>query len=355
MDFQDVQKSFIQLGVFLTNYLGNNYQTDTILEVSDYEEFNSKCDLAYHSNPWFNQENIQFALQQWAYIFTQENFDKWLKPYANKINDNQEQTVGVVLAGNLPIVGFHDFLSVLISGNKFLGKLASSDKYLLPAIAKVLYKIEPQLEEKIQFTEERLQNFDAIIATGSNNSARYFEYYFGKYPHIIRKNRNGVAVLTGNETRLDIFAEDVFRYFGLGCRNVSKLYVPEGYKFDALLGSMNDFAWIGNHNKYRNNYDYNKSIFMVNQIPHFDNGFVLLREEASIPSPISVVHYEFYRDLNELNKKLAHKQDEIQCIVSEDNQVKNKVLPGQSQKPNLWDYADGVDTMEFLLSIPSKK
>ncbi len=355
MDVSLPQLAFVKLGEFLTNYLDNNFHNDSVLKVGDYKDFKVQCDLAYHSNPWFTQENISYALRKWAYILTDKNFDKWLKPYTRLLSNNSANIIGVVLAGNLPIVGFHDFLTVLISGNKFLGKLSSSDKYLLPAIAKILYKIEPYFLLKIEFTEDRLNNFDAIIATGSNNSARYFEYYFGKYPHIIRKNRNGVAVLTGEEKNLSLFSEDIFRYFGLGCRNVSKLYVPAGYKFDDLLGSMSEFEWVGNHNKYRNNYDYNKSIFLVNRVTHFDNGFVLLREDEAIPSPISVINYEFYNDIDKLNRILEIRKKEIQCVVSEDSRVKNNILPGESQNPNLWDYADGVDTMQFLLTLSSKK
>lgn len=355
MDHKTVQSAFVKLGIFFNDYLTNNYQSNMQLATEDFQEFNLKCEQAHQENPWFTKENIRYSLQQWAYILNEVNLKKWLKPYASKLNKNTPKTIGVVLAGNLPIVGFHDFLSVLISGNNFLGKLSSSDKILLPAIAKVLHKIESKFKQKISFTEGKLENFDAIVATGSNNSARYFEYYFDKYPHIIRKNRNGIAVLTGNEQNLELLAEDIFRYFGLGCRNVSKLYVPEGFDFEPLLVSFGKFEWIKNHYKYQNNYDYNKSIFLVNGIQHYDNGFVLLREEASIPSPISVLHYEFYKNIEELNIKLKGLEHQLQCIISEDAKVENHLLPGQSQKPDLGDYADGIDTLDFLLTIPSKK
>ncbi len=355
MDFNKSQIAFARLGGFLNDYLQKSYSVNDLIKEDDYNMFGQSCQKAFQANPWFIDESINYALQQWAQILSQENIEKWLKKYQEPKDDQQPQVIGVVLAGNLPLVGFHDFVSVLVSGNKFLGKLSSSDQFLLPAIARILIKIEPEFAERIQFTEDQLTGFDAIIATGSNNSARYFESYFAKYPHIIRKNRNGVAVLTGAETNLDLLAEDILRYFGLGCRNVSKLFVPVNYNFSPLLESMTNFEFVANHNKYRNNYDYNKSILLVNRVPHLDNGFVLLKEDTSIASPISVIHYEYYQDLNELRKQLAADKDLVQCVVSEENINEESVLLGQSQNPNLWDYADGIDTIEFLLSLSSKK
>ena len=355
MSFKTSKIAFAKLGKFLINYLDKSFIEDHLFKSEDYHELEQECLNAYQSNPWFIEENIKYSLQQWAQILNAENLEKWLSVYPDPENVKHAKVVGVVLAGNLPLVGFHDFISVLVSGNHFLGKLSSSDQYLLPAIAKVLMKIEPKFADRIQFTEGKLTDFDAIIATGSNNSARYFESYFGKYPHIIRKNRNGVAVLNGSEKDLSLLAEDILRYFGLGCRNVSKLYVPANYDFIPLLESMTDFEFVANHHKYRNNYDYNKSILLVNRVQHLDNGFVLLKEDVSLSSPISVIHYEHYKDLNQLKKQLANQDDLIQCVVSEDNIVDKSIFPGQSQKPNLWDYADGVDTMDFLLSLSIKK
>jgi hypothetical protein len=355
MSFIRSQSAFAKLGKFLSNYLEKNYSEDLSIKLADYHEFEQQCQKAFQSNPWFIEENIEFALRQWAQILNQKNIEKWLSEYQEVSRDEKPLIVGVVLAGNLPLVGFHDFLSVMVSGNHFLGKLSSSDKYLLPAIAQILTKIESKFEGRIQFTEGQLSNFDAIIATGSNNSARYFESYFGKYPHIIRKNRNGVAVLTGSEKNLNLLTEDILRYFGLGCRNVSKLYVPDNYDFIRFLESMKDFEFVANHHKYCNNYDYNKSILLVNRVQHLDNGIVLLKEDSSISSPISVINYEHYQDLNQLKEQLASQGDLIQCIVSEEDMGDKTVLLGQSQSPNLWDYADGVDTLDFLLSLRTKK
>ena len=257
-------------------------------------------------------------------------------------------------AGNIPFVGFHDFLCMLISGNNYIGKNASDDTLLLPWIAEELIKIEPKFKERISFVE-KLKDMDAVIATGSNNTARYFEYYFSKYPHIIRKNRNAVAVLTGDEPKeeLNLLGEDIFRYFGLGCRNVSKLYVPRGYNFNGFFEAMFSYSQVMQHNKYMNNYDYNRAVFLMRQIPFLENNFLIIREDASIPSPISVVHYEFYDEAEKLKENLAEHKEQIQCIVGRD------YIPfGQGQSPALWDYADGVDTMAFLLSegsLPRKR
>jgi hypothetical protein len=224
---------------------------------------------------------------------------------------------------------------------------------LLPVFVKILSKIEPQYAERIHFSEGKLENFDAIIATGSDNTARYFDFYFGKYPHIIRKNRNSVAVLTGKENQKDLshLGEDIFRYFGLGCRNVSKLYVPCGYSFDTFYENMADFVDVINHHKYRNNYDYFKSVYLVSKVQHFDNGFLILKQDELLASPPSVVYYEFYDNVKQLNQILELRHNQIQCVVCIDNTVKYSILPGKAQQPELWDYADGVDTIDFLLNL----
>jgi hypothetical protein len=252
------------------------------------------------------------------------------------------------MAGNVPLVGFHDFLSVLITGNNVLAKLSSNDTQLLPFLANYLISIEPEFKDCISFSEKKLTNFDAVIATGSNNTARYFDYYFGKYPHIIRKNRNSVAILTGNETpqQLEALANDVFRYFGLGCRNVSKIFIPENYDFDTFFNGMFSWKELINNNKYIDNYDYNKAVYLMSKMNLLDNEFLLLKHDEEYASPISVVFYEFYKDLDKLNNKLSEESEHIQCIISEEH------IPfGTAQTPNLWDYADGVDTVAFLLKL----
>jgi len=301
-------------------------------------------------NGWFTQNNIKFALKSWGEALSEANLKQWVSQY--QIMETEPKKVAIIMAGNIPLVGFHDFLSVLITGNKVLAKLSSNDKILLPFIADYLISVEPEFKNYIEFSEERLQNFDAVIATGSNNTARYFEYYFGKYPNIIRKNRNSVAVLNGNETKeeLTALANDIFRYFGLGCRNVSKLYVPENYDFKPFFEAM--FSWkeiIHNH-KYINNYDYNKAVYLMDSFPLLDNEFMLLKEDEGFSSPISVVFYEKYNSLEKLQKELKTQSENIQCIVSNAG-LSTNIPFGKAQNPNLWDYADGVDTIAFLLKL----
>lgn len=257
------------------------------------------------------------------------------------------------MAGNIPAVGFHDFLSVLMSGHKLIARLSSDDDKLLPAIADILVAIEPEFEELITFEGGKLNGFDAVIATGSDNTARYFEYYFGKYPHVIRKNRNGVAVLNGDESKEDLncLADDIFLYFGLGCRNVSRIFVPLKYDFQKLLSVIEKRNGILENSKYFNNYEYNKAIYLINKTGHFDSANLLLVQNEQIASPVSVLNYEYYSDLHLLEKTLEAREMEIQCVVSNEGRLK-KVIPfGSTQQPKLWDYADGVDTMRFLLKL----
>lgn len=318
------------------------------------EEISNLIEDARHFNPWFTNENMESAINAIAESLTKEKLEKWLKPYVQKIEESQKpKRIGVIMAGNIPLVGFHDFLCVLISGNQFLGKLSSVDRILLPKLSEVLIEIEPEFKEIINFTEEKLEDFDAIIATGSNNTSRYFEAYFSKYPNIIRKNRNGIAVLAGNESpeQLELLADDVFLYFGLGCRNVSKLFVPKNYDFATMMEAFKKYEEYSNHNKYFNNYEYNKAIYLVNSDQHYDNGFVLLKEDNRFSSPISVLYFEYYDDLSALKTYLDEKVEEIQCIVADSKVFTNSVEFGKAQHPELWDYADGIDTMEFLFNV----
>jgi hypothetical protein len=276
--------------------------------------------------------------------------NKWLTPY--DFSNTNIKKVGLVLAGNIPLVGFHDFLSVLISGHDVLVKTSSNDQYLLKFLAKYLIAIEPKFNSKITFVEGKLEGFDAVIATGSNNTARYFEYYFKDKPSIIRKNRNSVAILNGEESFEDLvlLGEDIFRYFGLGCRNVSKLFVPKGYNFDNFFKAMYEYRDVIKYEKYANNYDYNKAVFLMSNFQLLDNEFLTIKEDSSYASPISSVFYEFYDNLEELNSRLLTEAEQIQCIVS-NCYTQNSVAFGQTQQPNLWDYADNVDTLAFLSKI----
>jgi hypothetical protein len=253
------------------------------------------------------------------------------------------------MAGNIPLVGFHDLLCVLLSGHLLLAKPSSDDKYLMHWIVDELTRIDSRLCERITFVE-RLNDADAFIATGSDNTGRYFEYYFRHKPHLIRRNRTSLGILTGQETPEEMAAlgADIFQYYGLGCRNVSKLMVPKDYRFDKLLDNLQPWERVLEQNRYQNNYDYNKSILLVNRVPHFDNGFVLLTESAQLVSPISVVHYGTYTDNTDLQQQLAQVAEQTQCLVSAGGQFPGSFPFGQAQCPSVSDYADGVDTMAFL-------
>jgi hypothetical protein len=309
---------------------------------------------AFLYNPWFIPPFVKVCMSAWASALKEENLVQWLRGYEKYPGNGKEPlTVGIIMAGNIPMVGFHDLLCVLASGNLALVKLSSSDDILVPAVLRVLSNINPVYKDLVSFTDGPLKRFDAIIATGSNNSSRYFDYYFGKYPHIIRKNRNGVAVLTGRETEDDLvkLSDDIFIYFGLGCRNVSKIYIPDGYDIRKIFNSFSKYSFFADHNKYRNNYDYQKSILLINRVPHLDTGFLLVKPDHSMISPISVVHTETYLTIEQLNNDLVVAGTNIQCIISSLEDVKNSILPGRSQYPELWDYADGIDTMEFLINL----
>ena len=304
-------------------------------------------------NPWFTEENQRQAID--AITEQMLNPDKlraWWDKYAIT-EPVQQQRIGLVLAGNLPLVGFHDVLCVFASGHHAVIKLSEKDPYLLPAVLRSLKQVAPDAEQYFSMVE-KLSDFDAVIATGSNNSARYFEAYFGRYPHIIRRNRNGIAVLTGEESPEELIAlgRDIFDYFGLGCRNVAKLYLPEGYQFEPLLEALHEYRTIVNHTKYKNNFDYNYALYVLNKVAYQANGCVILTENPSLQSPISCLHYECYSDLVALEANLQQKQDQIQLVVSKHDFSGVPVFPfGEAQQPALDDYADGVDTMAFLLTL----
>ncbi|MEX0967151.1 MAG: acyl-CoA reductase [Bacteroidia bacterium] len=305
---------------------------------------------AHEANAWFTPENLRFSLQSIIHNFlNSDKLDNWLSTYDIPEN-HAPKTVALVMAGNLPLVGLHDLLAVMVTGNRAMVKMSSKDQILLPALLDELFEIEPAWRDTISLVK-KLENFDAVIATGSDNTARYFHYYFGKYPHIIRKNRNSVAILTGNESEKDLrgLGEDMLRYFGLGCRNVSKIYVPENFSFIPLFEAIEPMATIGDHNKYYNNYMFHKSLMLINKVPHLDNGFLLLKEDEQIASPLSVVHTHHYKSLDEVNADIAAKKKQIQVVVGYEKP--GELLPGEAQQPELWDYADKVDPLNFLLNL----
>ncbi|MCB0577724.1 MAG: acyl-CoA reductase [Phaeodactylibacter sp.] len=306
-----------------------------------------------HHNPWFTIGNQQQAIASIAgNMLLREKLEAWLQRY-DVPEAAPPRTVGIVMAGNIPLVGFHDLLCVFVAGHRALIKMSDKDPYLLPYLLKLLAGFDERAESWFGITAQ-LRGFDAVIATGSNNSARYFEAYFGKYPHIIRRNRNGIAVLTGEESAEELreLGKDVFQYFGLGCRNVSKIYVPWGYDFDPLLEALHEHRAIVLHNKYKNNFDYNYALHMLNKEEFKANGCIILREDASLQSRIASLHFEYYGSPEGLEQELESRKGQIQCIVARDGLLKQPAYPfGTAQEPQLWDYADGVDTMEFLLGL----
>lgn len=310
---------------------------------------------AYLNNKWFIENNIDMAINAIKSEFLEKSkIENWLSAYDIPDNPKSKKT-GIIMAGNIPLVGFHDLMSVFISGNIALVKLSSKDTLLMEYVIGLLYKINPQIENYIKI-EERLNDIDAIIATGSNNSFRYFEYYFGKHPHIIRKNRNGVAVLTGNESDDDLqsLTYDILDYFGLGCRNISKIYVPENYDFAPLMKALDKHQYLKEHNKYMNNYDYNLAISLINKDKIYQNDVIFLKEDISYLSRIASVHFEEYNHKDEVINRLKNDEELIQVVATKSGEEMNferEVPFGTTQSPTLSEYADGVDTMKFLLSL----
>lgn len=358
MTIKDRKKSLKILGDFLSQFRLNKIKKKNHIPHNDifFEALKKIIDRSQEQNPWFTKKNMLFAIQTWADALKEEKIEKWFSQY-HFPEISSIKTVGVVMAGNIPLVGFHDFISVLMSGHRVKAKLSSNDKYLLPLLAKYLEYLSPEFKSKIEFADGVLSDVDAIIATGSDNTSRYFDYYFGKYLHIIRKNRNSVAVLTGDETQedLDALADDMMIYFGLGCRNVSKLFVPKDYDFDRIFSALMKYENLINYKKYANNYDYNKAVYLMSTDKEereslIDNGLVLLKEDVHYASPIGTIFFEKYEHLNDVKKILKNDVEKIQVVVSKAD-ISNAIPFGQTQIPQLWDYADGVDTMSFLLSL----
>lgn len=350
MDLNSRKKAFINLGKFLAAYT-TDHPESTNIDQEQAQALDQAIFIALQHNGWFTKEDIYFTLNQWAHNLQKEKLNHWLSTY--DLTDNSAKTVAIIMAGNIPLVGFHDFLSVLISGHRALIKQSSKDKHLLPFMADFLVKQEASFKNHIEFTDEKLTDFDAVIATGSDNTARYFEYYFSKKPHIIRRNRNSVAILTGDEKpeELKKLGEDLFRYYGLGCRNVSKVFIPKNYNLENFFNAIYDWNPIINSHKYANNYDYNKAVYLMSEFKIFDNGFLILKEESGYTSPIACLFYEYYEDEKSLTSKLENDQEQIQAIISSKSSIKNTLEFGQTQRPKLDDYADGVDTLAFLSKL----
>jgi hypothetical protein len=348
MNLEQRLQSFEILSVFLQDFLNNENNP----RKSWYSKFENAINESFLFNGWFTKENVLKSISGIAYILNKRNLEQLR---INSVEVKQPKTIAVIMAGNIPAVGFHDLACVLLSGNKVLIKLSSDDKIIIPFLLEVLIDIEPNFKDYILFSQNKLESFDAVIATGSNNSSNYFAYYFGKYPHIIRKNRNSVAVLDGKENKADFLklGADIFNYYGLGCRNVSKLFVPKNYSFDHFFESIFEFARVIENKKYANNYEYNRAIYLMTQEKFLDNNFLIIKHENKLlSSPIGVLFYEEYEQLNDLENHILSISDQIQCVAStiEFNQF-TKVNLGETQSPGFFDYPDGVDVMKFLNEI----
>ena len=354
MTFKQRISAFNELGQFF-NFIINNEKTNDEGLNTKFEGWKEEANYAISDaeayNNWFTKENVSLALTSWSEALTTENLTAWAQQYAFATTP---KNVGIIMAGNLPLVGFHDLLSVVISGNNALIKTSSKDDKLMKFVIKFLQSNNPEFNSIIQLIE-RLQGFDAVIATGSNNTARYFEQYFGKVPNIIRKNRTSVAVINGTETEEDLqnLGKDIFIYFGLGCRNVTKIYIKEVVQLHKVYEAI--FPWgdrIINHPKYANNYDYNRAIYLLGKDEFLDNNFLLLKKDENLHSPIAVVNFEIYDDVNKVKNFLNDNEDQIQCVVGKEMKDNpNYVEFGQTQFPKLTDYADNIDTLKFLAEL----
>ena len=331
MDLQNRISLLVELGEFMLS------------EDASWKEAKTR---AFQHNAWFIPDFIDLSISQIAERFLQRDLlEKWASEYQIPEREKTPKKIGLVMAGNIPLVGFHDFLCCFINGHYPVIKLSTRDSWLFPAILEFLHKKNPAVSDQISVSP-MLKGMDAYIATGSNNSARYFDYYFGKYPNLIRHNRTSVALLEGDETteELENLADDIFLYFGLGCRNVTQIHVPENYDFVPLLGAFGKYKWMADHHKYKNNYDYRLSLAILNKLQYMTNDCLLMLENDSPFSPIAVLHYTCYKDIK--NSISMESVENLQCVIG------RQWLPfGKSQQPGLSDYADGRDTMKFLRSL----
>ena len=348
MTLKQREQAFVQLGLFINRHFTNQWLPK---EERFHNDLIALTEIAYSYNGWFTPESINRSLTGISLMLD----EKGLAKFSSTIKEpGAPKTVAVIMAGNIPAVGFHDLLCVLLSGHHILIKVSSDDPALIPFLAGMIIYFEKEFASKINFSEGRLVNFDSVIATGSNNTAKHFEYYFSKYPNIIRKNRSSIAILNGKETKEELteLGKDIFYYYGLGCRNVSKVYVPEGYKFDGLFEAVYDFKYVLDNKKYNNNYEYNRAIYLLDLIPFLDNNFLMIKESADLHAPTSVLFYETYTNEEQLVEKINPLLQNLQCIVTnfEIEGLKTIAL-GQTQEPSIFDFADNVNTLDFLNTI----
>jgi len=334
-------KGFVEVGLFINRHFSGKQAP---AEIGLHQGLDKVIEMAHIYNNWFIPKFVNDAIFNIGNYLKEEDLDA----FSAAIKEKEPKTIAIICAGNIPMVCFHDILCVLLSGNKALIKLSSDDNVLLPFFLKLLTHYEPLFEEQILFADGKISNFDAVIATGSDNTASHLHYYFAKYPNIIRKSRGSAAVLTGKESREDLknLGTDIFQYFGLGCRNVSKLLVPTGYNFDTLFECLVDFGFVVNNKKYGNNYDYHRAIYLLESMSFLDNNFLMIKESTDLHSPVGVLYYQFYNTNEEINEYFMANAAQLQCVVGTD------YIPfGYSQRPVITDFADNVNTLEFLVNL----
>ncbi|NSW44882.1 MAG: acyl-CoA reductase [Bacteroidales bacterium] len=353
MTFEERIEGLAKLGITLKAFI-DKYKHNKDLSDGIFYSLKQAVENEKIHNPFFTEDNVLFAFKYWADNLTENNLSKWILPYASDIKKNNIKKVAIIAAGNIPLVSFHDIISVFLTGHKAIVKLSSKDSRLPKLLWEIMEIKHPGVSEYIDFvTDKTLQNFDAVIATGSNYSQRYFEYYFGRYPHVFRQHRNGIAVIDGSETAEDLeqLTNDIFIYFGLGCRSVSKIYCPNNYDFSLFIHVLKKWEHLFYHHHYLNNYDYQKSIYLLNKESFIDAGFAILKESNQISSPLGVIFYEYYSDICILAPKIEHMSNQIQCVVSKENKHFNSIKFGMTQYPELWEYADNIDIVKFLIQI----
>ncbi len=346
--------AFVKLGKIFRSVAEKNPKLLPSDLLPFYDGLNTLVANEHLNNQWFIDKFIRFQLKAIAEVLTEKKITEWLTPYLPKLEQIKPINIGVVFAGNIPLVGFADILAVLISGHNLIAKLSSKDQNLPKAVLNILSSLESDFKNKIIIKEQKLNDYQAVIATGSNNTARYFKYYFRNVPHIIRTNKTSIAILNGFETDEQIkkLADDIMLYFGLGCRNVSKIFIPQNFDLNKIFKAIYHYAYVADNSKYFNNYIYNRTIYLMNDYKFLDNGFFLMKEDTSFFSPVGVLFYEKYDNLEHLVKYLNNNSDKIQTIVSKIPSLPLKTVPyGKAQMPELNDYADGIDTMKFLLSL----
>lgn len=335
--------AFVKLGDFIRDALASGLPSSVLYQ-------------AQLANPWFTETEVKRSLHGLSSWLEKDVLEKWVVPYDLPDGQPIPCTVALVMAGNIPLVNFHDVLCVLVSGHKLLGKLSHQDPILLPWLMDVLVQIEPRLSPFIQLSRQPITDFHAVIATGSGNSGRYFSHYFKKYPHIIRGHRNAIGVLSGEETDAEIeaFGPDVFAYFGMGCRNISSFLMPVSFPPERLAAAWHEFQDCVHHGKYLNNYEYRKAIYLVNRTPHLDNGFLLLLPNSALSAPIATLHYQTYEDAKQRETFLAESAPKLQAVIGHHMVYKGLLSPGSAQLPTLMDYPDHIDVMEFLRPLRPK-